>query len=249
MVFSLWEHRDSNPGPSACKADALNQLSYTPEFLLTSATRCFPIASAKIGEISVPPNFQRLFLPISSLFCFGHLYRNVFRERTLSGKKHITSCIQRLYNKPTPDRRTGAGLFPRFRKNHRHPKVFHTLRPSARDVGPQKRTRPPFPRTTAQTETARARKKRHTAEAHRKATCTRTRIRRTANAARADDGCDTKRGCPITRAPSYLFPEPERYSARCGLMPRASSSSCAAEMVEGESIITSRPELFLGNAM
>ncbi len=70
-----------------------------------------------------------------------------------------------------------------------------------------------------------------------------------ANVARADDGCDTKRGCPITRAPSYLFPEPERYSARCGLMPRASSSSCAAEMVEGESIITSRPELFLGNAM
>lgn len=28
----LWEHRDSNPGPSACKADALNQLSYTPSW-------------------------------------------------------------------------------------------------------------------------------------------------------------------------------------------------------------------------
>ena len=28
--FSLWEQRDSNPRPSACKADALNQLSYAP---------------------------------------------------------------------------------------------------------------------------------------------------------------------------------------------------------------------------
>ncbi len=26
----LWEHTDSNRGPSACKADALNQLSYAP---------------------------------------------------------------------------------------------------------------------------------------------------------------------------------------------------------------------------
>jgi hypothetical protein len=26
----LWEHMDSNQGPSACKADALNQLSYAP---------------------------------------------------------------------------------------------------------------------------------------------------------------------------------------------------------------------------
>jgi hypothetical protein len=27
MLFLLWELRDSNPRPSACKADALNQLS------------------------------------------------------------------------------------------------------------------------------------------------------------------------------------------------------------------------------
>ena len=26
----LWEHMYSNQGPSACKADALNQLSYAP---------------------------------------------------------------------------------------------------------------------------------------------------------------------------------------------------------------------------
>ena len=28
----LWEHTGSNRGPSACKADALNQLSYAPLF-------------------------------------------------------------------------------------------------------------------------------------------------------------------------------------------------------------------------
>ena len=27
----MWEHMDSNQGPSACKADALNQLSYAPK--------------------------------------------------------------------------------------------------------------------------------------------------------------------------------------------------------------------------
>ncbi|MCW3088684.1 MAG: hypothetical protein JWQ78_2070, partial [Sediminibacterium sp.] len=29
----LWEHTGSNRGPSACKADALNQLSYAPVLL------------------------------------------------------------------------------------------------------------------------------------------------------------------------------------------------------------------------
>ncbi len=29
-LFTKWEHTGSNRGPSACKADALNQLSYAP---------------------------------------------------------------------------------------------------------------------------------------------------------------------------------------------------------------------------
>ena len=28
--WTVWEHTGSNRGPSACKADALNQLSYAP---------------------------------------------------------------------------------------------------------------------------------------------------------------------------------------------------------------------------
>ena len=31
FLFLLWEQRESNPRPSACKADALNQLSYAPD--------------------------------------------------------------------------------------------------------------------------------------------------------------------------------------------------------------------------
>ena len=30
LSVSEWEHTGSNRGPSACKADALNQLSYAP---------------------------------------------------------------------------------------------------------------------------------------------------------------------------------------------------------------------------
>jgi hypothetical protein len=33
---SLWEHTGSNRGPSACKADALNQLSYAPFIYVNS---------------------------------------------------------------------------------------------------------------------------------------------------------------------------------------------------------------------
>ena len=32
-VLSSWEQRESNPRPSACKADALNQLSYAPKHI------------------------------------------------------------------------------------------------------------------------------------------------------------------------------------------------------------------------
>ena len=44
----LWEQRESNPRPSACKADALNQLSYAP------VSRFFcPIAASDFSPQSV----------------------------------------------------------------------------------------------------------------------------------------------------------------------------------------------------
>ncbi len=37
----LWEQRESNPRPSACKADALNQLSYAPFLNWDCKDRCY----------------------------------------------------------------------------------------------------------------------------------------------------------------------------------------------------------------
>ena len=34
----MWEQRESNPRPSACKADALNQLSYAPKHPVSNRT-------------------------------------------------------------------------------------------------------------------------------------------------------------------------------------------------------------------
>ena len=48
----LWEHTGSNRGPSACKADALNQLSYAP-FICPDA-----IGSANIHEHLILPKFR-----------------------------------------------------------------------------------------------------------------------------------------------------------------------------------------------
>ena len=36
---TLWEHTGSNRGPSACKADALNQLSYAPSIFRSANIR------------------------------------------------------------------------------------------------------------------------------------------------------------------------------------------------------------------
>ena len=45
-VFHLWEQRESNPRPSACKADALNQLSYAPfKFGIAKIRRFFDSAN------------------------------------------------------------------------------------------------------------------------------------------------------------------------------------------------------------
>ena len=54
-AFILWEHTGSNRGPSACKADALNQLSYAPFF----------VGSAKIGSGPFPPKKSFIFFEIN----------------------------------------------------------------------------------------------------------------------------------------------------------------------------------------
>lgn len=55
LKLFLWEHTGSNRGPSACKADALNQLSYAPFF----------VGSAKIGSGPYPPKKSFIFFEIN----------------------------------------------------------------------------------------------------------------------------------------------------------------------------------------
>ncbi len=45
----MWAQRDSNPRPPACKAGALNQLSYAPE--RTTKLRAFGILSNRKGKV------------------------------------------------------------------------------------------------------------------------------------------------------------------------------------------------------
>jgi hypothetical protein len=62
----LWEHTGSNRGPSACKADALNQLSYAP-LIWKFGKPLFRFGSAKIGgQGFMPKNIFRNFF--SSFF-------------------------------------------------------------------------------------------------------------------------------------------------------------------------------------
>ena len=56
----MWEHTDSNRGPAACKAAALNQLSYAPENVLKNYPLCYGIA--KIRAESFLQNFFEDFL-------------------------------------------------------------------------------------------------------------------------------------------------------------------------------------------
>jgi DNA-3-methyladenine glycosylase I len=62
--LSLWEHTGSNRGPSACKADALNQLSYAPFTFSTAFEQCsFVVGSANIGAHFIPAKiFLKSFL-------------------------------------------------------------------------------------------------------------------------------------------------------------------------------------------
>ncbi len=63
-----WEQRESNPRPSACKADALNQLSYAPiKTLRKSVPR-----SAKLN-VSVGPNQTPKRRCSSHTFRYGYL--------------------------------------------------------------------------------------------------------------------------------------------------------------------------------
>ena len=72
-----WEQRDSNPRPSACKADALNQLSYVPK-----------ISNKHSGKMVSLPGFfackYRRFFRIEKI---NFKNQNIFSRRISATKK------------------------------------------------------------------------------------------------------------------------------------------------------------------
>ena len=58
----MWEQRESNPRPSACKADALNQLSYAPFFSFLFANYCVKLHSGDSHVAKYAPVFSFVFL-------------------------------------------------------------------------------------------------------------------------------------------------------------------------------------------
>ena len=62
LSICLWEQRESNPRPSACKADALNQLSYAPLFSFLFANYCVKLHSYDSHVTKYTPVFSFVFL-------------------------------------------------------------------------------------------------------------------------------------------------------------------------------------------
>ncbi len=105
-IPSWWEQRDSNPRPSACKADALNQLSYAP--------CCISVLRYKSMTKSI--NIQILCKKL--FFCHG------FLSLSLAGcllEMLLYRALAELYGRRScewkPPCRTcekGQGVFTRF---------------------------------------------------------------------------------------------------------------------------------------
>ena len=73
----LWEHTDSNRGPSACKADALNQLSYAPNI------------------------FEELFACVSRIGS-ANIWANIFLKKIFSNKNLKIKSSNQRFGWPTP---------------------------------------------------------------------------------------------------------------------------------------------------
>ena len=72
LSICLWEQRESNPRPSACKADALNQLSYAPLFSFLFANYCVKLHSGDSHVTKYAPVFSKRTLPFRDCKCMQY---------------------------------------------------------------------------------------------------------------------------------------------------------------------------------
>ena len=100
-----WEQRESNPRPSACKADALNQLSYAPVSFLF-ADYCVRL---RIFSRSLPQG-NSLLQSLSSLFS-TKININIFAVRT--GLEPATPGVTGRYSNQL-NYRTNCSVLKRF---------------------------------------------------------------------------------------------------------------------------------------
>ena len=100
-----WEQRESNPRPSACKADALNQLSYAPDSFLF-ADYCVRL---RIFSRSLPQG-NSLLQSLSSLFS-TKINFNIFAVRT--GLEPATPGVTGRYSNQL-NYRTNCSSYIRF---------------------------------------------------------------------------------------------------------------------------------------
>ena len=82
LSICLWEQRESNPRPSACKADALNQLSYAPIFSFLFANYCVKLHSGDSHVAKYAPVFSFVFLVLDK-----NKLRNVYFSSLLKYRR------------------------------------------------------------------------------------------------------------------------------------------------------------------
>ena len=83
LLCLWWEQRESNPRPSACKADALNQLSYAPFFSFLFGDNCVRrriVGRSFTGVNSLPSLLPSLFSPKINFKISFH-FRDCVRRR------------------------------------------------------------------------------------------------------------------------------------------------------------------------
>ena len=82
----MWEHTGSNRGPSACKADALNQLSYAP-IIINFSKRTLPMQNR--NALNHPDSHRESYAPIILKFSYApfQIWSANIAAESISAKK------------------------------------------------------------------------------------------------------------------------------------------------------------------
>ena len=95
--FRWWEQRESNPRPSACKADALNQLSYAPFFCFFWLITASDFVSSLLTTSRLLRRSSLVFLVLNQFFrFFFHIAASDFVSSVGHYREVTPSLLTRL---------------------------------------------------------------------------------------------------------------------------------------------------------